>query len=97
MKNASVSELKAGLSRYLDMVRRGSEVQILERGVPIARLVGLSRAPAGDDQRKIDRLVKAGVVRRGAGSLRWVLKEPPVVAAKAKLREALATDREDRL
>ena len=39
MKTASVTELKANLSSYLRMVRRGSEVQILERGVPIARLV----------------------------------------------------------
>lgn len=48
MKTVSVSDLKAHLSRYLRMVRRGSEVQVSDRGVPIARLVGLREASTGD-------------------------------------------------
>jgi prevent-host-death family protein len=100
MKMASVSDLKAHLSRYLRLVRRGSEVQILDRGVPIARLVGLhgaSESPDPRDRDRLDRLVKAGVLRRGSGSVRGILAEPPIVAARADLRRALDDDRQDRL
>ncbi|HEY7514112.1 MAG TPA: type II toxin-antitoxin system prevent-host-death family antitoxin, partial [Vicinamibacteria bacterium] len=45
MTRVSVTDLKAHLSRYLREVRRGGEVQILERGVPVARLTALPAAP----------------------------------------------------
>ena len=64
MKTASVTEIKARLSHYIRMARRGGEVQILERGVPIARLVGLSREGRKDDAR-LQELAKAGILRRG--------------------------------
>jgi len=94
MKTASVTELKAQLAHYLRMVRRGTEVQVLERGVPIARLVGIQPA-AGRDTERIERLAKSGVLRRGSGDLSWLLTQPPV-PAKAELTEALDADREDR-
>jgi prevent-host-death family protein len=100
MKTASVSDLKAHLSRYLRLVRRGSEVQILDRGVPVARLVGLaetSESPDPRDKERVDRLVKAGVLRRGSGNVRDIVSEPPIVAAGADLRGALDEDRQDRL
>jgi prevent-host-death family protein len=90
-----VTELKAQLAHYLRMVRRGTEVQVLERGVPIARLVGIEPA-SGVDAERLERLAKAGIVRRGSGDLRWVLDEPPVSAIKAHLSTALSEDREDR-
>ena len=39
MTIASISDLKANRSRYLRVVRRGGEVQVLDRGAPVARLV----------------------------------------------------------
>lgn len=36
----SVSDLKARLSQYLQEVRSGGEVLVLDRGVPVARLAG---------------------------------------------------------
>lgn len=97
MKTASVTELKAHLSRYLAMVKRGSEVQILERGVPIARLSAVEGRPRGADKLRLDRLARAGILRRGTGDLRWVLREPPVAARRAELSLALDEDREDRV
>jgi prevent-host-death family protein len=44
MTTVSVSELKAHLSRYLREVRRGGEVQVLDRGRPVAGLTGVSDA-----------------------------------------------------
>jgi prevent-host-death family protein len=42
IKTASVSALKARLSAFLEVVRRGDEVLVTDRGRPIARL-----APVG--------------------------------------------------
>jgi prevent-host-death family protein len=96
MRTASVTELKANLARYLRAVRRGGEVQILERGVPIARLVGLSSEARGSDQQRLERLARAGILRRGSGDLSWLLSEPPISAKDAALSSAVEEDREDR-
>ncbi|MDX2052537.1 MAG: type II toxin-antitoxin system prevent-host-death family antitoxin [Polyangiaceae bacterium] len=97
MKSASISELKANLSRYLGMVRRGSEVEVLDRGVPIARIVGLSSAGRSRDKERLMHLAESGVLRRNTTSLSWVLEEPAVKAERADLQRALDEDRGDRL
>lgn len=96
MRTASVTELKANLSRYLRMVRRGSEIEILERGVPIARLVGLVNGTESANEEHLERLVHAGLLRRGIGGLDWLLEETPIRAPGAQVSEALDQDREDR-
>ena len=80
MTRASISELKARLSRYLREVRRGGEVEILDRGKPIARLTRLRHTDASDDGRR-ERLVSAGVLRRGTGNLRDAVEPPPLEVA----------------
>jgi prevent-host-death family protein len=95
MASVPVSKLKAELSRYLRTVRRGGEVQITERGVPIARLVGMP--PPGPDRQRIARLVRSGVLSQGHGDARAVLEVAPVAAGDADLSGALSEDREDRL
>ena len=42
MKYARIGELRDGLSRYIDQVREGSEILVLDRDRPVARIV-----PAG--------------------------------------------------
>ncbi len=94
MKSVSVTDLKAHLSKYLRMVRRGSEVQVLERGVPVARIVGLRGRE--DDGGRVDRLAKAGVLRRGVGDVSWLIDDAPL-KVRATLSQALEDDRTDRL
>jgi len=96
VKIASVTELKAHLSKYIRVARRGGEVQIVERGVPVARLVGMQGAPAGDDEARLDRLARAGILRRGTGNLGWILDAPPPRVPGADLQRALDDDRADR-
>ncbi len=57
MKAAKVSELKAGLSKYLARVKRGEQVMITERGKPVAKLVPLPPAPRGTDPDEWDRIL----------------------------------------
>jgi prevent-host-death family protein len=97
MKSASISEIKAHLAQFLRVARRGGEVQILERGVPIARLVGCPGQVARGDKDRLERLVREGILRQGSASLEWILNEPPLVAPKAQLTQAVLEERDDRL
>ena len=88
----SVSELKANLSRYLREVRRGGEIQVTDRGTPVARLV----PPAQPDDAHLAQLIKSGVLRVGHGDAAAVLDEPPLQIPNG-LTQALASEREDRV
>lgn len=96
MKTVSVSELKAHLSRYLRDVRRGGEIQVLDRGVPVARLTAVGHGgEAAVDQHRAE-LIRAGVVRPGSGDVTTLL-DRPALKLPADLRAALTADREDRV
>jgi prevent-host-death family protein len=58
MNYARIGQLRNGLSRYLDQVREGGEVLVLDRDRPVARIVpaGASHpAAGGDSERLLDR------------------------------------------
>lgn len=95
MKSVSVSELKAHLSKYLREVQRGGEVQVMDRGVPVARLSSLP-PDSGHDEGRRQRLIQAGVLRAGRGDAHTVLETPPV-ELPTSLVEALDEERTDRL
>lgn len=61
MKRASISELKARLSRYLAAVKAGEEVIVTDRGRPVARL-GPVQGERGQEAR-LAQLIRAGQVR----------------------------------
>jgi len=44
MLRVNVSELKNRLSHYLRLVRGGEEIEILDRDIPVGRIVHISRA-----------------------------------------------------
>ena len=93
MTTVSISELKANLSRYVREVRRGGEVQVLDRGTPVARLVPL----ATEDNRGVrERLISQGILRPGKAGAGAILDEP-LLTLPVSISEALAEDRNDRL
>src|SRR5688572_29245330 len=69
MKKARIAELKNNLSRYLEHVRGGETVLVLDRTTPIARIVPLHRESAAgtDADDRLARLERQGLVRRGTG------------------------------
>lgn len=95
MRTVSVSELKAHLSKFLREVRRGGEIQVLDRGVPVARLTNAGSPSGRDDQRR-RRLVSAGILRAGSGRVAAAVKAPPLKLA-VNLGTAIDDDRADRL
>ena len=91
MKTATVSKLKASLSKYLRSVKAGEEVLVTERGRPIAKLT-----PAESSEMLPDELIemeKQGLIKLGRGQLPkgfWKLprpNDPKGLVAKAVLRE----------
>jgi prevent-host-death family protein len=60
--DVAVTEFRAHLSDWLDRARAGSEVVITDRGIPIARLVGLDGAAT------LERLTAEGVIGRPAAA-----------------------------
>ena len=96
MKAVSVTNLKAHLAKYLREVKKGNDVEIVERGVPVARLVGLAPPHSGKDVR-FERLVKLGIIHPGTGDPKWVLTAPPIDVGDADISGSLREDREDRL
>jgi prevent-host-death family protein len=77
---AKVSELKAGLSAYLQRVKRGEQVVITERGRSIAKLVPIpqSEDPEMERMRRLER--EGRIVVHGDGRIPpefWLYEPPP--------------------
>jgi prevent-host-death family protein len=62
--NVAVTELRAHLSEWLDRVRAGENVVVTDRGIPVARLLGL------DTTATLERLTAEGVIGRPESSQR---------------------------
>jgi prevent-host-death family protein len=91
MASASVSELKAKLSAYLDRVKAGDEVIVTERGHAIARVVPFTRS--GPTPAEYDEMIRSGQIRPAKGRLpadfwsRPLVPDPEGLALKAILEE----------
>jgi len=92
MTTVSISDLKANLSRYIREVRRGGEVQVLDRGTPVARLAPPAASGVGLRQT----LIRTGLLRPGKGKAAAILDESPI-QLPTSLSDALMEDRTDRL
>ena len=68
--DVGIRELRADLSRWVRRVRAGQEVVVTDRGTPVARLVPVN------GERKIDRLIRAGVVIPAPRPWRGPLPKP---------------------
>jgi prevent-host-death family protein len=56
--NVPITELRAHLSDWLEQARSGEEIIVTDRGVPIARLMGIDTASV------LERLTLEGVISR---------------------------------
>jgi antitoxin (DNA-binding transcriptional repressor) of toxin-antitoxin stability system len=65
MKKAKIANLKNNLSRYLEHVRGGGSVLVLDRDRPVARLVPLPREGGQGASERLARLERQGLIRRG--------------------------------
>jgi prevent-host-death family protein len=93
MKTASISQLKNGLSAYVDQVRAGETFLVTDRGVVVARLEPASTSldPSG----RLERLERAGTVRvgRGAPPLDLIRRPAPPVRGGRSAVDVLLEER----
>lgn len=63
--DVGIRELRAHLSRYVEQVKAGEEIVVTEHGKPVARLLPMN------GERKIDRLIREGVVTPARSRTGW--------------------------
>jgi prevent-host-death family protein len=69
MKKASITEAKNRLSALIDSLKAGASILIVDRGRPVARLEPVTSAGASDQDGRLSRLIRDGVVRPSRASL----------------------------
>jgi len=72
--DVAITELRANLSVWLDQARSGHEIVITDRGVPVARLLGLTSTAT------LERLAAGGVISRPESAQR------PTAAGRSRPR-----------
>lgn len=78
MKRATITEAENGLSALIDQVKTGESILMTDRGVPVARLEPATTGQPDDDEGRLARLERAGIIRRGRGDARRVLDRSPI-------------------
>lgn len=77
-------------------MRAGETVLIVDRGIPVARLEP-AVSTKGDDEGRLARLERAGIIRRGKGGIaEEILREKPPRARKSVVEALLEERREGR-
>ncbi len=90
MKKAKIAELKNSLSRYLDHVRDGGQVLVMDRDRPVARIVPVESDSEGADDRLV-RLERKGLIRKGTGGVpAWLGRRRPARLKGSVLGDLLA-------
>ena len=65
MIRASISEVKNHLSHFIRLVRGGEDVEIVDRGTPVARIVHVSKSAASDKEAAwIEEAERLGLITR---------------------------------
>ena len=97
MKRASITEAKNNLSALIDGLKGGSPVLIVDRGRPVARLEAVTGDYDGEQDERLSRLVRDGLVRprRSKPSQTLFSAQPPRAKAGASALDALIEERRE--
>ena len=97
MKRAKISELRDRLSQYLDHVRAGGRVLVLDRNRPIAEIVPIrnSTATSSGDSDRLASLEREGIIRRGTGKPPVLLPPEELPGEGARVLDAVLEEREN--
>jgi prevent-host-death family protein len=97
MKIASITEAKNHLSALIDGLKAGSPVLIVDRGRPVARLEPVTGSAQDEQDGRLSRLLRDGVVRpRRSDPPRALFRGPlPRVRAGASGVDALISERRE--
>ena len=93
MNRATISQLKNHLSGYLEKVKAGQPLLVMDRDRPIARIERVEVGGEADD--RIARLERAGLIRRGSRPLDLSLLARKGPKKELGLVEALLEERRE--
>lgn len=95
MKVATISQAKNQFSAFIDLVRHGETVIVTDREQPVARIEPFIASDADEDDARLSRLERAGVIRRGRARPDEVdLPEPAAASPDVDILAALLEERE---
>ncbi len=96
MKVASISDAKNKFSYYLDLVRQGDTVLIVDRKIPVARLESLLSHGKCMSRGRLERLERRGFISRGRRALdkSFFRDFPPKAKKGTDILKALLAERE---
>ena len=97
MKKASITEAKNRLRALIDGLKRGSPVLIVDRSGPVARLEPVTSLGEGEQDGRLSRLIRDGIVRPGRARLSSLLfsAQPPRPKHDASAVAALLAERRE--
>lgn len=97
MKKVGITEAKNRLSALIDGLKGGSRVLIVDRGRPVARLEPVTSGGKNEQNGRLSRLIRDGVVRPGRAALPRSLltDEPPRMKGGASAVAALIEERRE--
>ena len=78
MDTATITQVKNGLSAYIDRVKAGELILVTDRGVPVAVLEPVTNQVGVDG--RLARLERSGLIRRGTGAPPLELMRTPAPA-----------------
>jgi prevent-host-death family protein len=95
MNRVRISELRDHLSRYLDHVRAGGRILVLDRDRPVAEIVPVApiRSDKGVDEARLAALEREGLISRGTGRVPAQLLRSTQAGKGAKVLQALLDER----
>lgn len=94
MSSVGIRDLKANLSAYLKTVQNGQAITVVDRKVPIAKIVPID--PIEEPESEEMELVAAGVLRMPVASLPsgfW--DDAPLAVSPEALIRAISEDRDE--
>lgn len=91
MITATISQLENDLGGYLRQVKAGRSILVMERSTPVARLTPIA-GESGDEDARLARLERAGVIVRGSGESPLSVLDAPA-AHYRKVLDALIEER----
>lgn len=86
--DVAITLLRAHLSDWIDHARNGEEIIVTDRGMPVARLVGLDWAD------RIEQLTAAGVISRPESPDRPKLGAHTRVKARGSVSDLIVEERD---
>ena len=95
MSSVSISGLRADLSRYVRKAQNGEEIQILNRGNPVACLKPIKSVTEQiKDSELLDKMAKEGVLHRATVRAEYILERKPLDLGTSILDALLEERRE---